>query len=107
MDFGVLPPEVNSGRMYAGPGAAQSRWSGTSIGGGCPSCRQGTHQRAFGHIAVDVDDPANPARPCFACRVSRGGSASQASSLATWLNNLNSTPFGEGRLERRVRHQGH
>jgi PPE-repeat protein len=22
MDFGLLPPEVNSGRMYAGPGAA-------------------------------------------------------------------------------------
>ncbi|HEU0191955.1 MAG TPA: PPE domain-containing protein, partial [Mycobacterium sp.] len=31
MDFGVLPPEVNSGRMYAGPGsgpmmAAAAAW---------------------------------------------------------------------------------
>ncbi|OOK77704.1 PPE family protein [Mycobacterium kansasii] len=33
MDFGALPPEVNSGRLYAGPGsaplvAAASAWSG-------------------------------------------------------------------------------
>ena len=32
-DFGVLPPEINSGRMYAGPGsgsmmAAASAWDG-------------------------------------------------------------------------------
>lgn len=31
MDFGVLPPEINSGRMYAGPGsgpmmAAAAAW---------------------------------------------------------------------------------
>ncbi|WP_078729832.1 PPE family protein, partial [Mycobacterium tuberculosis] len=33
MDFGVLPPEINSGRMYAGPGsgpmlAAAAAWDG-------------------------------------------------------------------------------
>lgn len=33
MDFGALPPEVNSGRMYCGPGsapmvAAASAWNG-------------------------------------------------------------------------------
>ncbi|MEB4212408.1 PPE family protein, partial [Mycobacterium sp. 94-17] len=33
MDFGALPPEVNSGRMYAGPGsgplmAAAAAWDG-------------------------------------------------------------------------------
>ncbi|EUA76439.1 PPE family protein [Mycobacterium xenopi 4042] len=33
MDFAVLPPEVNSGRMYAGPGsgpmlAAAAAWEG-------------------------------------------------------------------------------
>ncbi|HXA90922.1 MAG TPA: PPE family protein, partial [Mycobacterium sp.] len=32
-DFGALPPEINSGRMYAGPGsgsmmAAASAWDG-------------------------------------------------------------------------------
>lgn len=32
LDFGVLPPEINSGRMYAGPGsgpmlAAASAWN--------------------------------------------------------------------------------
>ncbi|EUA42642.1 PPE family protein [Mycobacterium xenopi 4042] len=33
IDFGVLPPEINSGRMYAGPGAgtmlvAAAAWDG-------------------------------------------------------------------------------
>ncbi|WP_264069201.1 PPE family protein, partial [Mycolicibacter terrae] len=33
MDFGMLPPEVNSGRMYVGPGsspmmAAATAWDG-------------------------------------------------------------------------------
>ena len=33
MDFGLLPPEINSGRMYAGPGsgpmlAAAAAWDG-------------------------------------------------------------------------------
>ncbi|WP_204080441.1 PPE family protein [Mycobacterium riyadhense] len=36
MDFGALPPEVNSGRMYAGPGstplvAAASAWNGLAV----------------------------------------------------------------------------
>ena len=35
IDFGALPPEINSGRMYAGPGAgsmlaAASAWDGLS-----------------------------------------------------------------------------
>jgi len=33
MDFAILPPEINSGRMYAGPGsgpmlAAAAAWDG-------------------------------------------------------------------------------
>lgn len=37
MDFGILPPEVNSGRMYAGPGAgpmlaAAAAWDGLAAG---------------------------------------------------------------------------
>ncbi len=45
MDFGALPPEVNSARMYAGPGAgsmlaAAEAWGGLaadlqSLAGGC------------------------------------------------------------------------
>ncbi|CKQ16600.1 PPE family protein [Mycobacterium tuberculosis] len=36
MDFGALPPEINSGRMYCGPGsgpmlAAAAAWDGVAV----------------------------------------------------------------------------
>lgn len=36
MDFGALPPEVNSGRMYSGPGsapmaAAATAWNSLAV----------------------------------------------------------------------------
>ncbi len=36
MDFGALPPEINSGRMYSGPGsgpmlAAAAAWDGVAV----------------------------------------------------------------------------
>ncbi len=36
MDFGALPPEINSGRMYCGPGsgpmlAAAAAWDGVEL----------------------------------------------------------------------------
>lgn len=36
MDFGLLPPEINSGRMYTGPGpgpmlAAATAWDGLAV----------------------------------------------------------------------------
>ena len=36
MDFGMLPPEINSGRMYSGPGSrpmlvAAAAWDGLAI----------------------------------------------------------------------------
>ena len=31
LDFGALPPEINSGRMYAGPGAGLVAGRGDSL----------------------------------------------------------------------------
>ena len=41
MDFGALPPEINSARMHSGPGcgsmpAAAAAWDGLTADGGPP-----------------------------------------------------------------------
>ena len=38
MDFGALPPEVNSGRMYAGPGSGPMVAAAAGWGELAPNC---------------------------------------------------------------------
>ena len=65
MDFGLLPPEINSGRIYSGPGsapllAAAAAWSGLAAdlratSGRLQLYRHRTDQRRMAGSGIDFD----------------------------------------------------
>ena len=73
MDFGALPPEVNSGRMYAGPGpatllAASAGWDALaaelhSAAERLSSSDHGPDRRILDRAFVDVDGGRGRALP--------------------------------------------
>lgn len=63
MDFGVLPPEVNSGRMYAGPGAgpllaAAAAWDGLAAQ---LHCTAASYASAISALAAEWTGPSSVA----------------------------------------------
>ena len=53
MDYGTLPPEINSGRMYAGPGSGPIH--GCRGGVGPTGCRTGFRRRRLFRLDRGVD----------------------------------------------------
>ncbi|MBS9534524.1 PPE domain-containing protein [Mycobacterium sp. M1] len=75
MDFGLLPPEVNSGRMYAGPGStplitAASAWDGLAAELGSSAA---AYQSVLAELEAEWTGPSS------------GVMAASASRYVTWL----------------------
>lgn len=87
MDFGMLPPEVNSGRMYSGPGAGPMRATAATwnqLAAELYSAAQ-THSAAISGLTATWKGPASQAMAAAAARnvAWMNATAAQAEQTAT------------------------
>ena len=77
MDFAMLPPEINSGRMYAGPGSGSLQAAGTAWNALAAELRSAA--TSYGSIVSELTDESwtGPASAAM---------ASAAAPYVAWIN---------------------